>query len=336
MYVRRNVRASIIFWFCWKQLLFFILLSSMVYWMHSHLHWQWLAVPYLPVGTIGTAVAFYVGFKNNASYERLWEGRKIWDSITTLCRSWAILVTAIGSANQGARAWNAVEQRMIRRQIAWCNLLRIQLRQTTGRRNVGKVPDEVGLVDRVYQLGDSTKELESCIEEWVPEIEREALKSKTNAACELLRLQSIEISQLRRDGLIADLEAEQLQAVTLGCLKEQGGSERLKSFPFPRQYAYFSAVFVWIFMILLPFSLIGDLAKAGEGLDWMVVPFSTLISWIFLTMEQVGDTSEDPFEMGLNDIPLTALCRSIEIELLEMAGEKQLPAQLLAVADILL
>jgi putative membrane protein len=95
-------------------------------------------------------------------------------------------------------------------------------------------------------------------------------------------------------------------------------------------------VFVWIFMILLPFSLVGEAFKDGSSIAWLVIPFSTLISWIFLTMEQVGDTSEDPFEEGLNDVPMTALCRHIEIELLEMLGEENLPEPLQPVADILL
>lgn len=89
--------------------------------------------------------------------------------------------------------------------------------------------------------------------------------------------------------------------------------------------------------MLLPFGLIDELAKsASNSLDWMVVPFSTLISWMFITMEQVGDSSEDPFELGLNDVPITSICRSIEIELKQFLGDTEVPPALVPVADIML
>jgi len=62
--------------------------------------------------------------------------------------------------------------------------------------------------------------------------------------------------------------------------------------------------------------------------DWMIylqIPFSVLISWIFTTMESVGDNSTDPFEGRLNDVPMTALCRTIEIDLRDMLNEENLP-----------
>ncbi|CAN5180109.1 hypothetical protein BH11CYA1_BH11CYA1_15950 [soil metagenome] len=99
-----------------------------------------------------------------------------------------------------------------------------------------------------------------------------------------------------------ELESEHMAVILNDCIKEQGSCERLKTFPFPRQYAYFSGVYVWI----------------------------------LLTMEQVGDSSEDPFSMGLNDVPISAICRDIEIELLEILGEINLPEKIAPVADVLL
>ncbi len=52
---------------------------------------------------------------------------------------------------------------------------------------------------------------------------------------------------------------------------------------------------------------------------------SSLISWVFLTMEGIGDASEDPFERSMNDVPMNALPRTIEIDLREMLGETELP-----------
>lgn len=69
---------------------------------------------------------------------------------------------------------------------------------------------------------------------------------------------------------------------------------------------------------------------------WLTVPFSVLISWIFVTMEIVGDSSEDPFEGFINDVPMTALCRTIEIDLREMLGETALPDKVTAENGILM
>ena len=68
----------------------------------------------------------------------------------------------------------------------------------------------------------------------------------------------------------------------------------------------------------------------------MVIPFTMLIAWVFTVMEQIGDASENPFDNGINDIPMTAICRNVEIELREMIGEKELPPRIEPVQGILM
>lgn len=336
MYVRRDIRPSLILWFCWRELVFFIVLSFIVYWLYSQMHYQWVAVPFLPVGTIGTAVAFYIGFKNNSSYERLWEGRKVWGSITNLSRYFAMTVAAMEVDRSAGAEVTAMKERLIKRQIHWCNLLRLQLRQNADYWNDARVPAEVGLMARYGLLSGPGQDLSTYLKDDLSPDDSAILSGKTNPAAYLQKIQISDINRMHQQGQLSDLVAEQLLTTISDLIADQGACERLKSFPFPRQYAYFSNVFVWIFFLLLPFSLVGELPKAGATLDWMVVPFSTLISWIFLTMEQVGDTSEDPFAMGLNDVPLTAICRNIEIELLEMLGQTDLPERIQPKCDVLL
>ncbi len=331
MYIRRNLPTSVILWFCAKHLAVFVLLSSIVFFMYEMLDWKWVGIPFLPVGTIGTAVAFYVGFKNNSSYERLWEARKIWGSITNNCRSFGMLVSSL----------NTLEQEKIKtfleRQMAWCNILRLQLRSVSNRWSPGWVPREVELVlKKGGQLTDETENVESYFNKFLSESERQIIQGKSNQASEILRLQVNAVTELEQSKTLNSFESDRLQRLLASCVEMQGGAERIKNFPFPRQYAYFSIVFVWIFVLLLPFSLVHELAKNSHELTWLVVPFSTLISWMFLTMEQVWDTSEDPFERGVNDIPMTAICRNIEIELYEMIGVKELPQKIQPVEDILM
>ena len=69
---------------------------------------------------------------------------------------------------------------------------------------------------------------------------------------------------------------------------------------------------------------------------WLTVPMSVILSWIFVTMDTVGDTSEDPFENFINDVPMTTLSRTIEIDLRQMLGEKDVPESIQPVNDILM
>jgi putative membrane protein len=105
----------------------------------------------------------------------------------------------------------------------------------------------------------------------------------------------------------------------------QGKCERIKKFPLPRQYANMSRIFIGIFIFLLPFSMIPELMKLGDWGFWLSIPVTALIGWIFVTMEIVGDYSENPFQGMANDIPMLSLCRTIEIDLREMLGETELP-----------
>ncbi len=335
MYVRSEIRPSIILWFCWKHLIFFALYSFAVVYAFQIFGWKFIAIPFLPVGTIGTAVAFYVGFKNNASYERLWEGRKIWGSIASLSRAFASLTVAL-SHNKSSEV-RELQERLVRRQIAWCNSLRLGLRGTPAHRNAHKISPEAALIKSMLGESYSKETLAEYLAKTLSPEDLLRVNGSINAPLSLLQIQMTEIEELSNLPGMHSNACEKMLDTIIECIKEQGASERLKSFPFPRQYAYFSGVFVWIFLLLLPFGLIDELAKASAtGLTWLVIPFNVLISWMFITMEQVGDSSEDPFEHALNDVPLTSICRNVEIELLQMLGEKDLPAQIQPVADILL
>jgi putative membrane protein len=87
---------------------------------------------------------------------------------------------------------------------------------------------------------------------------------------------------------------------------------------------------------MLPFGLLREFDELNESVDgllkghmaWLVIPFSVLISWIYTSLEQVGESTENPFEGGANDVPISQMCRSVEIDLREILGESDLPAPL--------
>lgn len=119
----------------------------------------------------------------------------------------------------------------------------------------------------------------------------------------------------------------------------QGKAERIKKFPFPRQYGSMSYVFVGLYIFLLPFGMVTefhDYKDFGDWGAWLSIPFTVIVGWVFLMMELIGDYSENPFEGLGNDIPMLSLCRTIEIDLKEMLGETNLPPKIDVVKDVLM
>ena len=325
MYTRKFLRTGLILRFSWRDLLGVTALATAACVMYDVLGWKEVAIPFLPLGVIGTAVAFYVGFKNNASYERLWEARRVWGAITNLSRSWAAGVLA-SVRDPDAR------RELVHRQVAFAYALHHQLRRPA--------PWEVESVVDLRVVCEGIRACLPCLDadltRLLGEPEARAVRARGNPAAHLLLTQAVRLAELQATGRLDPLRQLQLAQLVTEGYSQQGAAERIKSFPYPRQFAHFSTLFVWIFIALLPFGLVGEFGRMGGALVWLTVPFAVLGGWVFRTMEVVGDSSENPFKGGINDVPMTAVCRGIEIDLREMLGEKDLPPRLEPVADILM
>ncbi|MGY2131785.1 bestrophin family protein [Hymenobacter sp. HD11105] len=336
MYTQKSFPLRVILFFSWRKIVWYTLLSSLVLGLYKGLDWTFIAIPFLPVATIGTAVAFYVGFKNNSSYERLWEARRIWGAITNVSRSWATLVnTLVGHAQlfDNPDAITALRRQLILRQIGWCNALQLR------RRALWQEDPHVRSLSRelVQQQHRQAEEMHSTLQPFLLPLELGCTDcGAVSVTNQLLHAHSAQLAELKNQGLLDGFEQALLANQIVECFAQQGGAERIKSFPFPRQYAHFSTIFVNLFTLLLPFSLVGEMAKFGEYAVWLTIPFSVLISWVFFSMESIGDASENPFENAINDIPMTAICRNIEIDLRQIIGETNLPERIQPVDGILL
>ena len=337
MYVLRGINIRLIWAFAWKAMLGYIAWSSFIYLLYAHLGCKFLAIPFLPVATIGTAVAFYVGFKNNSAYDRLWEGRRIWGSITNASRTFAnwIINWSGRWVGKSVADMEAIRREIVLRHIAWANVLRLQLRKTSVWENHYATTITNKMIHTTTPEEQFEEDIRHLTEDLLGKDEFSTVKTKGNKATYLLFLQSQQLTALKHRGLLSDFEHSDLEKMVSELYNQQGAAERIKSFPFPRQYGFFSTVFVVLFNVLLPFALLGELAKFNENTLWLVIPFSTLISWIFFTMETIGDSSENPFENSINDVPMTAICRNIERDLREMLGETDLPAKVQAVNGVL-
>ena len=338
MYIYRNISWAIILKFAWKNLLLFTLYASIVVWFHHYLEHKGInfGIPFTPVSTIGIAVAFYLGFKNNSSYDRFWEARKIWGGIVNYSRTWANQVITFVS-NHAAKDVNnqqlhRIHEELIYRHLAYIYALSLQLRMPTSFSI--KHPKSVRDLK-----ADSPEKIHwnEQVGIFLEQQEYSEMICAVNTATQLVRKQGERLKELTEDqSLLNEFRLVEMMRVQEEFYNLQGKCERIKNTPFPRQYAYFSKVFVWIFIGLLPLGLVDAFASMDHHMQFLTIPFSVLISWIFITMEIVGDNSEDPFEGWINDVPMTALCRTIERDLRQMLGEESLPDKISPENGILL
>ena len=295
----------------------FFLIAAIPTVLYELAGWRWLGISWLPIAAVGGAVAFITGFKNNASYDRLWEARKIWGAIVNSSRTWGVLVLSL-IPDEAAR------RRLIYRHFAWLTALRYQLREPRGWESMKL--DHAIEYRRRYRVpeweGDLATELRALLE---PE-DLDYVLARKNRATHLIQMQSHDVAQATEPTAESELRRLELERVLADLIASQGKCERIKNFPYPRQYATLNHFFVWLFILLVPLGLVHELESFGEYAVWFTIPISVVVSWVFHTMDKIGGASENPFEGGPNDIPITSMARTIEIDMREMLGETELPA----------
>ena len=303
-----------------------------------------LNVPWTPVALIGTAVAFLVGFQNNSAYGRIWEARMIWGAIVNTSRTWGMKVQDMVTNDHNEHHTTKEELKnekkiLIYRHIAWMTALRYAMRtrkswetQHTSRTN-REWQNRIHIPEEVSSLDDNLK----C---YLSDEERHYVMGKSNKQTAILYLQSAHIKKLKDVGLIWEFAFLELENVLENLFTHQGKSERIKNFPYPRQYASLSLYLTRVFAILLPFGLIPEFADIGNAMTdsfytvskyfiWVAIPFCAVVSWAFHTMERMARVGENPFEGNSNDVPISTISRSIEINLREMLDENpdDIPSQ---------
>lgn len=317
----------------------YILLSTVLTIAYKYFDFTWLTIPWLPMALIGTAVAFLIGFKNNATYDRMWEARKIWGAIINGSRTWGIMaidfVTNLHAANKlNDEDLKGIHKRLIYRHIAWLTALRHQIRQPKDWEYMDKKHNAE--YKKFFKVPEEEISLEDDLHEFLSDEERAHVLSKKNRATQIIALQSKDLRELLEAGYIEDFRHMEMENMLKSFYDEQGKSERIKNFPYPRQFATLNLYFVQLFVILLPFGMLGEFDKLGDNMIWLTIPFSTLVSWVFHTMEKIGESTENPFQGGANDIPVTNISRTIEIDLKEMLGETDIPEAITPTNNILM
>lgn len=303
MIVKRNFDLIKVFLNIRFEMLTSFFVAIIVFVSH-HFHLVEINLPFSIAGILGSALAIFVAFRNQSSYGRWWEARTIWGGIINNSRIFArqIIANTDNAFATGKASKTEVadfQKEMIYRQIAFSHCLRIHLRRESDYSSLAPL---------------------------LSATEFEEIQQKQNKPNYLLHLQGVRIKEAIRTEMLGAFDNISMEPNLASFSNWQGACERIKNTPLPMNYQYFTKLFLYVFIFALPLCLIGDLAKLQ--IDFMLIPVSFVISFVFSVMNRVGEINENPFENQMSDIPMTALCNTIERDLKEMLGESKLPAKL--------
>ena len=240
----------------------------------------------LPLTLFGTVLALFIGFCVNAAYARWWEARGLWGLMINASRNVAREAIAFCDES-GHTAHKGLGREIVRHQIAYVHVLRAALRGQP-------IADEA----RRYLPPDAVAGLAD-------------IANKHNMILTDMALTS---TKAMRAGMLDPYARVRIEATLVDIANAQGGMERIKNTPLPSQYRFFPVIFTHIFCIILPFAVVQKLG--------FYTPFgSAFVGLMFLMAVQIGLDLMDPFADDIYDVPMTAMCRTIEIDLQQMLGE---------------
>ncbi len=302
MILKKNFHPARVWQYIRGQMWFVMAWSAVVWVLQYTFKETSFALSFVPIGVLGSALAIFVAFRNNNAYARWWEARTLWGNIVNNSRIMARQIVAnaghtCATGKATPETVNAFIKEMVYRQIAFAHALRLHVRKQ-------HQPQEFAHLLSPAEL-DSVQQAQN-----IPNM--------------LLLTQGNRIKEAMRLEILGPFDNISMEPTLAGFNNFQGACERIKNTPLPRQYDFFTRVFVWVFSFLLPFGLLSLLPAKGIGL-LLMIPLSMIIAGVFVIMERTGAANEDPIENKVTDVPLSALCITIERDLKEMLGEKDLP-----------
>lgn len=264
-----------------------------------------LSLTTLPFTLIGTALAIFLGFRNNSSYDRFWEGRKLWGRMINLTRTLTRQTMTLVAPERGgaldedaaAEARAGFEHELVYRLVAYVHALRHHLRQE--------------------------RDFEDC-RPFMPEGELDVALAAPNAPIHMLHRMGERYAEAWRAGWVETMHLPTLENSLLIITDIQGGCERIQKTPIPFAYTVLMHRIVALYCFALP---LGIYTTIGDFTPIVVL----IISYSFLGLDAIGQELEEPFGTEPNDLPLSAICRMLEIECRQRLGESALPEPLEAV-----
>lgn len=236
-----------------------------------------------PLTLFGFVLALFLGFRNNASYDRFWEGRKLWGALLNTARS----------LTRQALTLNAKDSKLsvsefIKLLGAFIFALKHQLRVTDAYNDLKERlnEDQLKIVSAAKYKPAVIMRL---LAEWVQNAKEEG---------------SIDTIQQAR----FDENFDKLSDIVGGC-------ERIVSTPLPYSYRVLLHRTVYIYCFLLPFGLV-------DSLRWFTPLIVVFVAYTFVAFEAIADEIEEPFGTEANDLALNSMSAMIDETIHEMAGEE--------------
>jgi putative membrane protein len=262
------------------------------------------------VGLLATVVGIFIVFRFNEAYQRWWEARILWGGLVNESRNFAREVLTFLTPERTPRlgspeAAREVQRQLIYRHLAYCNALRLSLRKQ-----------------------DGWEELEPFLS---PEDLRD-IQKYVNKPTRLTFLQARQLEALFDSEIAQSILLTRLDDTINRILHIQGGCERIKNTAFPDEVRFISKAMVWMSAVAIPVAFL----SANDTIHVLEVIAVVVISLSFMVVEQLGASLKNPFENQDNDTPMTALCRTIEIDLRQELGETDLPSPIEPVGGVLM
>lgn len=275
-----------------------ILVATLVTLSHGDLFDLKITLTAIPFTLIGLPLAIFLGFRNNATYDRYWEARKLWGELLlrsrSLSRQCQSLICSPEPADAGCGLQD-VRVRMIYRAIAFAHALRHQLRNI-----------------------DHPEELQALLQE--PEWRR--MLDASNKPDFLMLRMGMDLRLCMQEQRIEACLASAIDATLTAMTAAAASCERIRSTPIPFSYTLLLHRTAYLYCFLLPFGLV-------DSLGFMTPFVVAIVAYTFFGLDALGDEIEEPFGTDANDLPLDAMCRTIEINLRESLCDPCIPAELM-------
>ncbi|MBT1157567.1 hypothetical protein J1C56_18400 [Aminobacter anthyllidis] len=331
MYVGRSYRLLDFALWSRRSVIYMVVVSGLAIAAYRLPGTSGFSVPWSIVLVLGTTVSLVAGFKNSQVFTRANEALQAFSQITASSRLWSSFCRDFTDA--------ATARQLVHRHLAWLTALRFALRRPMPWESLARAAN-VEFRRRRYHIQEDKTSLADELRGLLGEEAENVLKSPQPATA-LLDMQLTQVNGLLKSTSIPPQIYSELTKLIRDFHDQQARCDRIKNNPYPRQYAIISSMFMMIFCTLLPFGIVpvfAEMGKLGGVLGaiaiWLTIPFSALLGWVYMSLDLVGESSANPFEGGANDVPISQICRDIEIELRRGLGETNLPKPLPALNDI--
>jgi len=264
-----------------------LIIACTVYYLEWELGFLLMDLSFSIPAFLGTAISILLSFKIGQSYDRWWEARKIWGAIVNDSRSLVMQTqTFVGKEH------NSIIKRIAYRQIAWCYIL--------GRSLRGLNPLEG-------------------MEAYLSPEDIQHISKQSNKSLAIIQLNSLELETLKNKGVLTDYKQVQVDNTLVRLCASMGKTERIKNTVFPTKYRMFLHLSIYLFVICLTIA-----TSATSALPFYFgFPLIMSIATIFFMLEGTAYNLQDPFENRPSDTPITAIARTIEINIRQLLQEEE-------------